>query len=474
MGKIIWNNERRQVKDLKLFENNPRLACEKEIQGLSSSLDKFDLADPLVINTDGTIIGGNFRLSLLKQRGIQEVDVRIPNRLLTKQEANELNLRLNKNTGSWDNDVLAKFSEDLLGEVGFSAEEMDQIFGLEIDDKFDEQKEFEKAVKEPRGVQMGDVWELGEHRLVIGDCTNKESWEKLLGNERFDFMFTDPPYRLSYSKKHYRKVKTKKGDKLISRRVYQGVGETDAKGKSTGEKGFGYKQNRIYEGIIDRGVPEYNEWLSIANEFQNPIGANVMIFENWKNIRELWDAIEEYWKIRNMVIWWIPNRHQGFSAKYKFFSKYDVAPLADKGESVQNDEYEEDYDRYLADRGQKLLDSYEVIIYGQQGHSVWDFKKGGKWSKVCDHITDNGVTEAQSGQNLVFGTKPISILVPYIKTLSHRGGIIMEPFGGSGSTLIASEILKRKCRLIEIVPEYGEVILNRFERFTGIQPKKIN
>ena len=469
---ITWRNEKRKVEDLKPFENNPRKATEKEITGLSESLAKFNIADPLIINTDGTVIGGNFRLSLLKQQGIKEVDVRVPSRTLTKEEADELNLRLNKNLGLWDNDLLAKFNEDLLKNVGFTQEELDQVFGLDISDNFDEEKEFQKAVKEPRGVKTGDIWEMGDHRIIVGDCTVRENWEKLLGNERFDFMFTDPPYRISYAKTHYRKVQTKEGAKLKSRRIYSGVGETDAKGKP---KGFGYKQNRVYTGIINRGVPEYDEWLSIANDFQNPIGANVMIFENWRNVVDLWKAIEKYWRIRNIVIWWLPNRQQGFSAKYKFFSKYDIAPLADKGQAIQNDEYEEEFEKYLADQGQRLLDTYEVIIYGQQGHSIWDFKKGGKWSRVSDHITSPAETESGSGgNNLVFGKKPVQILVPYIKTLSQRGGIVMEPFGGSGSTMIASEIMKRKCRLIEISPLYTELILNRFEKFTGIQPKKLN
>ena len=463
MEKITWINAKMKVEDLKPFENNPRKATEKEVAGLSESLDRFNLADPLIVNTDGTVIGGNFRLSLIKQKGLKEVDVRMPSRPLTKEEADELNLRLNKNLGLWDNDVLSKFSEDLLKNVGFTQDELDQVFGLDIKDDFDEEKEFEKVVKEPRGVKTGDIWQLGEHKLLVGDSTIRENWEKLLGNERFDFMFTDPPYRISYAKTHYRKVKTKEGAKLKPRRLYSEVGETDAEGKPMDS-----------HGIIKRGVPEYDEWLSIANDFQNPIGANVMIFESWKNIHDLWEAIEKYWKIRNVIIWWIPNRHQGFSAKYKFFSKYDIAPLADKGKAIQNDEYEEEFEKYLAENGQRLLDTYEVAIYGQQGHSIWDFKKGGKWSDVSDHITSPSTTETTAKQNVIFGTKPIEILVPYIKTLSQRGGIVMEPFGGSGSTLIASEILKRKCRAIEISPEYAEVILNRFEKFTGIQPVKLN
>ena len=109
-------------------------------------------------------------------------------------------------------------SEDLLKDVGFESEELDQIFGLEEADEFDEQKEFDKAVKAPRGVKTGDVWQLGEHKLIVGDCTKEENWKKLLGDEKFDLMETDPPYRLAYCKTRVRKVKTKDGFKLKKER----------------------------------------------------------------------------------------------------------------------------------------------------------------------------------------------------------------------------------------------------------------
>lgn len=119
------------------------------------------------------------------------------------------------------------------------------------------------------------------------------------------------------------------------------------------------------------------------------------------------------------------------------------------------------------------MDTYEVAIYGQKGKSYWDRRKGTKWAKVSDHITWTASTEASTGQNLVFGTKPIQILVPCIKVLSPRGGIVMEPFGGSGSTIVACEVMRRKCRAIEIEPIYAEVILARWEKFTGGKAKKI-
>lgn len=477
MQKIIWKNEKRKVKDLKFFPGNPRTATEKQEADLNTSLTKFDLADPLIVNTDNTVIGGNFRLRLLRKRGVEEIDVRVSNRSLNKQEAKELNLRLNRNKADWDWNLLKDFGEELLTEVGFESGELDQIFGMEIDEEFDVEKELNKVLEEgPRRVKEGDVWQLGNHRLIIGNCVKNENWQRLLGEERFDFMFTDPPYRIGYGI-GIRKQKHKSGFKLQRVRTYPSIGITGKDGKSfdiekSKLKGFGYKQNRIYQEMENKGgVPEFDEWLSIANEFQNPVGTNVMIFENWKNTVELWQAIEKYWKIKNQIIWWLPNRHQGFSAKYKFFSKYDIAPLAGTGKV--NNSYEEELEQYLEEHGQKLLDSYEIILYGKKGKSEWDCKKKTPWAKASDHITWTAETGKSSGQSLIFGTKPIQILVPYIKILSPREGIVVDPFGGSGSTLIACEIMKRKCRMIEISEIYGEVILKRWEKFTGQQAVKL-
>lgn len=100
-------------------------------------------------------------------------------------------------------------------------------------------------------------------------------------------------------------------------------------------------------------------------------------------------------------------------------------------------------------------------------------ERGTKYWMIGDHVTAVAGSEANTGQNIIFGTKPIQILVPYVKILSPRDGIVMEPFCGSGSTIIASEIMKRKCRAIELSPLYGEVIIRRFEKFTGKKAVKL-
>jgi len=443
------------IEDLNPSEYNPRALTEKEYEDLKESLK---------------------RLLVAKKMGYKTIPVNYVKITKLKKEQ-ELNLRLNKNLGHFDYDLLANFDEEMLVDVGFSREELDDIFGLNIDEEFDVDKELEKLLKGGnRRVKNGDLWQMGEHRLIIGDCTSRSEWDRLFGKEKYDFLFTDPPYKLAYTKRA-RKIQTKEGVKLKKDKVYESVGKTDGKGRFKGwiktKNGFGYRRQRSYLGVEKKGgVPEYDEWLSIANDFQNPKGANVMVFENWRNTVELWQSIQKYWKIKNMVIWWLPNRCQGFSRPGYFFNKYDIAPLA--GEGVRNEEYEKELEIYLEEKGQKLIDTYEVIIYGQKGKSYWDRRKNTAWAKVSDHITHAAETGKSGGQNIIFGTKPIQILIPYIKILSPRNGIIAEPFGGSGSTLIASEIMHRKCRAIEIEPIYGELILIRYEKFTSKKAVRIN
>ena len=498
------NNENIKIEyiDIRLLkpnEYNPKNISEKEKMELENSIKEFGIVDPLIINKaknrNGIIIGGHQRYKIynkLKFLKVPVVYLDIPD---IKKEK-ELCLRLSKNLGEWDLDLLVDFDESLLKNIGFEENELDNIFGMEIDEEFDLNAEIEKSKQNIRGVKNGDIWQLGKHRLIIGDSTLKENWERLLGEERFDLMFTDPPYRIGYGI-GTRKQKTKDGFKLQRLRTYSKIGKTTKEGKEFDEEKsvlkpiFGVKKNRVYLGTQKResGVPEYEEWLSIANEFQNKKGANVMIFENWKNVVDLWLSVEKYWKICNMIIWHLPNRMQGFSAKHKFYSKYDIAIVGDKN-GIENGEYEEEFDDFMQNKGMKFLNSYEIGIYGKVGDSEWYKKENKKllveksgnyagkimksqWSKITDHITFPADTLKSTGQNLIFGTKPVNILIPYLKALSPRNGIVMEPFGGSGSTIIASEIMKRKCRAIEIEPLYGEVIINRWEKFTNQKAKKL-
>jgi len=190
MKKISWTTNKRKITDLKPSEYNPRQASEKEVKDLTLSLERFSLADPIVINKDNTIIGGHFRLKILQDKGVEEVDVRVPDRQLTHEEEKELNLRLNKNLGQWNLDMLANFDEELLKVVGFSSEELDEIFDLNAEEpeKFDLKKELERLKIDKIRVKKGDIYQLGDHRLMCGNSTDQESLFRLTGGGRDGFL----------------------------------------------------------------------------------------------------------------------------------------------------------------------------------------------------------------------------------------------------------------------------------------------
>ncbi len=132
---LIWHNEKRKIADLNPADYNPRIMTQRQAEDLTISIEKFAMADPIVINLDNTIIGGHMRINVLKTKAVEEVDCRVPNRLLTKPEERELNLRLNKNMGEFNWDMLANMDEDLLKNVGFTIDELAGIFGAGADAK---------------------------------------------------------------------------------------------------------------------------------------------------------------------------------------------------------------------------------------------------------------------------------------------------------------------------------------------------
>jgi len=120
-----------------------------------------------------------------------------------------------------------------------------------------------------------------------------------------------------------------------------------------------------------------------------------------------------------------------------------------------------------------LQNEYETALYAISGKPQWEGYAKGKKVQPTDFIEFNAADEKSSGQGIIFGTKPLEILIPYIKVLTKRGDLIVEPFGGSGSTLIAATKMKRRCYIMEKCPIYAEVIRNRWEKLTGKKARLI-
>ncbi len=165
-----------------------------------------------------------------------------------------------------------------------------------------------------------------------------------------------------------------------------------------------------------------------------------------------------------MIVWHLPNRVQGFSAKYKFFNKHDIA-MVGSGDSDKEYNLESEEDG--------LQNEYDTALYGISGKPQWESYAKGKKYCPTDFIEYVASDEKSSGQGVIFGTKPIEILIPYIKVLTKRGDLILEPFGGSGSTLIAATKMKRRCCIMEKSSVYAEVIIKRWEKLTGQKAQRI-
>jgi DNA modification methylase len=174
--------------------------------------------------------------------------------------------------------------------------------------------------------------------------------------------------------------------------------------------------------------------------------------------------MERYWKVKNMLVWHLPNRMQGFAAKYKFFSKHDIAMVGtSQEEPVLHTEPEEEM----------LQNEYETALFAVSGRPHWEpYEKGKKYCPT-DFLEYKAADEKSSGQGIIFGTKPLEILIPYVKVLTKRGDLIVEPFGGSGSTAAAAIKMGRRCYINEKSPIYAEVIRRRLEKLTGLKAKRI-
>lgn len=410
--------EQVKIKDLRPAEYNPRKWNEKAVSDLKESVRRFGIVDPLLVNSaenrKNVVIGGHFRLKVAKELGLEEVPVvyvNIPN--LEKER--ELNLRLNKNLGDWDYDLLANFDEDLLLDVGFESEELDEIFYLEAsEDDFDAEAEYQK-IGEPK-TELGDLYQLGTHRLLCGDAVKREDVEKLMAGEKADLVFTDPPYNVNYDYAKYvdgRKMKWQKifNDNKTSEEYYQFL-------------------LAVFKNVYEFSKDEMSFYVCHATKTQEEVwrsfkdaGFHFSQTIIWLKERFILGLGQDWHRIYEPVLF-------GWKEGKKHYKNKNLTNLAEFW-NLEKTDFEEELDLWYLNRD-KIKD-YE-------------------------HPTQ----------------KPIRLPERAIKKNCPIKGLLLEPFGGSGSTLIATEQLNRRCNLIELDPKYCDVIIQRWEKFTSQKAKKLN
>ncbi len=397
---IQWVADTRKLEELTPAKYNPRKISDEAKKQLNQSLTKFDVADPIIINTDNKIIGGHQRYYILKEKGVTDIDVRVPSRKLTPEEEKELNLRLNRNTGEWNFEALANFDEEMLVDVGFSVDELEEIFKADLEP--DEKDDVVPEVRET-DIKLGDMFKLGEHRLLCGDATKKEDVEKLMQGEKADMVFTDPPYGVSYADKNKFLNNQDKGNHI------QTNIENDHKSVEEMSVLWGKVFSLISE-IVLKDVSSYY--------ICSPQGGELYLMMMMMN--------ENGMPLRHNIIW-AKNNHVLGRTDYNY-----------KHEPIIYGWHKR----------------HKFYGYGDQKFSLWNYNKPHS-SKL--HPT----------------MKPVELIVNAILNSTERNMEVCDIFGGSGSTLIACEKTNRKCRMMEIDPVYCQVIIDRWEEYTGNKAEKV-
>lgn len=380
------------VKDLKYAPYNPRKISDEVFNKLKQSIEEFGYVEPIVVNKRTRhVVGGNQRLKALNDLGIEEVEAVFVDLDDAREKA--LNVALNKITGEWDYPKLKDLLEELdTGEIdieltGFDMVEIEDLMNqvhveVEEDDfNVDEIEEIEEPI-----TKRGDIWKLGNHRVMCGDSTIKEDVDKLMNGKKADMVFTDPPYGVEYT------------------------------GGLQFKDGEVEKNNRQ---MIknDESDDIYTEVIPVIASICN--GPCYTWFAGTK-ASKLYTAVEAVGDIHSMIIWVKNGGYGALNANYK--QKHEPC-------------------LYWKPKGKKLN-----FVGATTETTIWE-------------ICKDGVNKLHPTQ------KPVELAAKAIK--NHSAGLVVDLFGGSGSTLIACEQLNRTCYMMEIDPVYCDVIVKRWEKFTG-------
>ncbi len=417
--KLSWRTEKRKVKDLVPLGYNPRKLSEERKQLLIASLEKFDLVEIPAINTDNTIIAGHQRIMVLMalDRGDELIDVRIPNRPLTEEELKEYNIRSNVDYGEWDSAILDEFFSDLdLDEIGLDITELPD-FDLPSAYKSEKEGEFDPTPPVKPISDTGDLYVFKslekdlEHRLLCGNAEFEGDTKKLMGNDKANMVFTDPPYNVNYQSR----------------------------------TGLGYDSPKYggYSGKIFSDNKTEKEAIS----FYTNVLKNLYDFTKKEAVIYWWYALKNYvlnetafkntgWHLAQTVIWLKENMI--FSPGADFHRTYEPFIFGwKKGEKhFVVKKFNNFRDVFTAE-----FDDYKNIV------DVWYERR----DRVNDYVHPT--------------QKPIALAERALKRHSLSGFIVIDMFSGSGSTLIACEKNKRNARVMELDPKYVDVTFRRYVQY---------
>lgn len=412
------------IKDIHINPNNPRYIRDERYQKLKKSLQEFPKMmklRPIVIDDKGMILGGNMRYLAMIDLGYKEIPEGwvVKASELTEEERKRFIIADNVELGNFNYDILAnEWDLEELQEWGIELSELDEaIFNEEdIEDDYDIEKATEE-IRKPTS-KYGDLYRLGNHKLCCGDATKKEDIEKLMNGEKANMVFTDPPYGIKYYSPggldnkplKIRQEREVKGDNL---RLEDFV------------KLIEYSFNNLRE-FTKSGSPIY-------------ICCNYKSFSFFEQ-----QLLKNDFHISAIIIWVKNNT---------------TTPLGTAGDYAHKNEW--------IIKSKKRPKKAQPIIYG--------WKEGKHYFSETILEADVWELKRRASNKMIHPTqKPIALINKAITNSSKPKDIILDLFGGSGTTLISCERLNRICRINEIDPLYCDVIINRWENYTGKKAVKIN
>lgn len=411
--------------DLIPYENNPRLN-DGAVDAVAASIKEFGFQVPIVIDKRNVIVAGHTRLKAAEKLGLSEVPC-IRADELTDEQVKAFRLADNKVSefALWDNEKLnvelselAEFDIDM-SQFGFDLD----VDPVEIEeDDFDE----ESAASAPPRVKRGEVWKLGEHRLMCGDSTNSGDVAELMQKDHADVLFTSPPYA---------DLRTYGGDKNVDVSHLVNFIPT-------------YRDYTDYQ-CVNLGLKRHDaeiirywdEYISAANE----CGYKLLAWNVWDKLTA--------GSIGNQSAFF-PIRHEWV---FVFGTEFYEVNLT----------WEKRPESILTDVAPKLVRQKDGTM---KRSSAGDYSHKYKQMESVLHLLP------EHGKVLKDHPAPFPIALPaeYIQSMTNSGDIVIEPFGGSGTTLIACEQLGRKCCMMELDPHYCDVIIKRWEDFTGGKAVLVN
>ena len=424
------------IGDVRPYEDNPR-RNDSAVQAVANSLREFGWKQPIVVDADGTIVVGHTRYKAAFALGMTDVPVVVASDL-TPEQCAAYRLADNRvgELAEWDSELLAQELDGLadfdMERFGFDDSDFQMPEAFDEPMPLDEVREVEPDDSAPDRVRLGEVWRLGDHVLLCGDATSADDIERLIeaGGGSADMLLTDPPYNVALGK-HYRPSELKQ----LHRRTDGLVIEND---EWDSDEGFVEFLRRAFSsalGGMKPGAAFYIWYASTQSsnflEAAKRAGMTIRQLLVWAKNTFALGRQDYQWRHEPCLYGW-----KDGAAHYFFDSRTETTVIEDAKPDPKKMSKAE------------LVEFAQSVLTEKQASTVLEFDKP---SRSEEHPT----------------MKPVKLFAYLVRNSSRTGDLVLDPFAGSGTTVIACEQLKRRAAVMELDPHYASVIVERWERLTG-------